>query len=139
MTLVVNRNFNRGLRSKTYGFGNIFEDFFDVHPVFTGHNCVKVEATESGHQISVAAPGLKKSDFSIQLKDGRLTISYQACDGGEEGKRRHLSREAFSKSWTVSKGTTPEDISAKYTAGVLKVSVSRPEQEVPEEHNIKIN
>jgi len=145
MTLVVrNRNFNGGLAPQGYGLKNILEDFFDLEPLakrpIPGQYAqVSAQSFEDRHEISIAAPGLKKSDFNIQLKTDKLTVSYEACEAQDTDDRRTFSRAGFSKVWTVARGTTPEDIRAKYNAGVLKVIVARPEDEVPAEHSIKIN
>ena len=144
MTLVVrNRNSNRGFAPQTYGFGGIFDDFFDLDPFIkrvgvATDDRVKVKSLEDRHEISIAAPGLKKSDFNIQLKSDKLTISYEACSE-ESDSPRSFSKAAFSRVWTVAPGTAPEGIKAKYSAGILKVTVMRPENEVPVEHSIKIN
>jgi HSP20 family protein len=146
MTLVVrNRNLNGGHIPRSYfDLGSVFDDIFQFDP-FTkrSHSVdngqVKVQSFEDRHEISIAAPGLKKSDFNIQLKADKLTISYDACGEEETETPRSFSKTAFSRSWTLSKGMIPEGVKAKYTAGVLKVTVTRPEDEVPTEHSIKIN
>ena len=142
MTLVV-RNPNAGFVPHSY-FGNIFEDIFQLDP-FTRRSFnarddrVHTQSHEDRHEISIAAPGLKKADFNIQLKGGKLTISYDACSEENTDIRRAFSKSAFSRSYNVSRDTNPEDIKAKYSAGILKVTVNRPESEVPAEHSIKIN
>jgi HSP20 family protein len=142
MTLIV-RNPNTGFVPHSY-FGNIFEDLFQLDPFIkrsfnTRDDRVQTQSYEDRHEISIAAPGLKKVDFNIHLKGGKLTISYDACSKEGADILRAFSKSAFSRSYSVSRDTTPEDIKAKYSAGILKVTVNRPESEVPAEHNIKIN
>jgi HSP20 family protein len=147
MTLVI-RNPNAGFVPQTY-FGNIFEEWLGLDPLAvqpkalrrlnTRDDCVHTESLEDRHEISIAAPGLKKADFNIQLKGGKLTISYDACSEESTDIRRAFSKSAFSRSYNISRDTTPEGIKAKYSAGILKVTVNRPESEVPAEHSIKIN
>jgi len=150
MTLVVrnrNHNLNGGFTSHPYfDLGSIFDEILRFDP-FTKNSYnvqderVNIQSHEDRHEISIAAPGLKKADFNIQLKGGKLTISYDACAATQESAsaRRVFSKSAFSKTYSVSRDTTPEDIKAKYSAGILRVIVNRPESEVPAEHNIKIN
>jgi|10_taG_2_1085330.scaffolds.fasta_scaffold07069_5 HSP20 family protein len=145
MTLVVrNRNLSGGFVPRAYSFGSILDDFFFSDPLAkrppsADDDQVKVRSFEDRHEISIAAPGLKKSDFNIQLKADKLTISYDACDEQEAETSRSFSTMAFSRSWSLAKGIIPDGIKAKYNAGVLKVIVARPEDEVPAEHSIKIN
>ena len=142
MTLIV-RNPNAGFVPHSY-FGSLFEDLFQLEP-FTNRSFnsrderVHTQSYEDRHEIFIAAPGLKKTDFNIQLKGGKLTVSYDACP--EEGTKasRSFSKSAFSKTYSVSRDIIPEDIKAKYSAGILKVTIKRPESEVPTEHSIKIN
>ena len=89
--------------------------------------------------LTLLLNALKKADFNIQLKTDRLSISYDASAGEDEESRRTFSKSALYKAYTVPEGTVPEDIKAKYSAGVLKVIVNRPKVEAPTEYNIKIN
>ena len=139
MTLIV-RNHNPGFEPHSY-FGNLWDDFqfLQKRSINTREDRVRVQSLEDRHELSIAAPGLKKADFNIQLKGGKLTISYDACTEEDTETSRSFSKSAFSRTYSVSGDTTPEDVRAKYSAGILKVTVNRPESEVPAEHNIKIN
>ena len=139
MTLIV-RNHSPGFEPHSY-FGNLWDDFqfLQKRPLSAREDRVHVQSLEDKHELSIAAPGLKKSDFSIQLKGDELTISYDACAQEDVKTSRSFSKSAFSRTYSISRSTTPEDIRAKYSAGVLKVTVNRPENEAPAEHNIKIN
>tara|TARA_R110000824_G_scaffold336840_3_gene523358 strand:- start:189 stop:626 length:438 start_codon:yes stop_codon:yes gene_type:complete len=145
MTLVVrNRNLNGGY-DPHIDIGSVFEEILRFDPFAKrSHSSrddrVSIRDLEDRHEISIAAPGLKKADFNIQLKADRLSISYDASvDEDENSQVRMFSKSAFYKAYNVSEGTVPEDIKAKYSAGILKVTVNRPKVEVPTEHNIKIN
>jgi HSP20 family protein len=144
MTLVVrNRNLNGGYNPHI-DLGSVFEEILRFDPFAKrSHSSrddrVSIRDLEDRHEISIAAPGLKKADFNIQLKADRLSISYDASADEDENSRRTFSKSAFYKAYSVPEGTVPEDIKAKYSAGILKVIVNRPKVEVPTEHNIKIN
>lgn len=144
MTLVIrNRNLNGGYAPHT-DIGNIFDEIFRLDPFSRQSRAMKddkvvIQDFEDRHEIFIAAPGLKKGDFNIQLKTDRLSISYDASADEGEGTHRAFSKSAFHKAYSVPGGTTPEDIKAKYSAGILKVIVNRPKVEVPTEHKIKIS
>ena len=84
-----------------------------------------VEETEAGYEISVAAPGLKKADFKITLEKETLSVSYEK----KAENTNILSQDSFNYSWKAPKGTIGSDISAKYVAGILTVSVGKPAEE----------
>lgn len=78
--------------------------------------------------IEMAAPGLQKSDFKINVDDKMLTISYEPDEKKEEtfsGKylRREFNQEAFSRHFTLPETCDTEKIKAKYENGVLRVYV----------------
>ena len=84
-----------------------------------------VQETETGYEISVVAPGLKKADFKITLEEGALCISHQK----QTENANVLSQDSFNYNWKAPKGTAGSDISAKYVAGILTVSVGKPTEE----------
>ena len=89
---------------------------------------INVKETDNEYQLSIAAPGLDKNDFDIQVQQGMLTISAQR----EESKNtndRYNRREYNYSSWTRS-FSLPDDamdgkISAEYKNGELKINVPR--------------
>jgi len=96
---------------------------------------IKVNELDDHSEISIAAPGLSKGDFDISLKNNYVTISYKKSN---EENPRLFSKQAFSKSWSVSQGTKAKDISAKYEAGILTVSIKKNPKTEPKTHSIKI-
>jgi HSP20 family protein len=89
---------------------------------------VNVKETDHEYKLSIAAPGLEKDDFDIQLNQGMLTIS------AEKEENRHADgrfnrREYNYYSWTRS-FSLPEDaidtkISAEYKNGELMIEVPK--------------
>lgn len=87
--------------------------------------------------IDLAAPGLKKSDFNVDYDNGRLTISSEKKDEktekeGEKITRREFSYQSFQRSFHVPEDMVNTDkISAKYTDGILHVSLPKREEKKP--------
>jgi HSP20 family protein len=107
-------------------FFGIFDDFFPIStqknlPTFTTNRRVRVQHKDKATEISVAAPGLSKDAFQVNLNGTTLTIEYAAAEGADT----FFTREQFSRQWRVDQGTTGEDISAAYENGVLVVTVKR--------------
>ena len=97
---------------------------------------VNIKETEDDFFIEVAAPGLKKSDFKIELKNELLTISSDKKD--EKGKdqeqrftRNEFSYQSFSRSFTMPLTGDGDKISAKYEDGILTVTIPKKEEAKP--------
>ena len=108
-------------------FDDILTDMSYSVPTRTRNKgpATNIQETEVAYEISVAAPGLKKADFKITLENGNLCISHQK----QEDETIALSQSSFTYNWKAPKGTVGDDISAKYVAGILTVSVSKPAEE----------
>lgn len=116
---------------------NMFDDLFSDHnPLFgkNGRNLMKTDIRETddakSYRLAVDLPGFKKGEISLDLKDGYLTISAEKdLDKNEEDKKGRLLRQeryagSCSRSFYVG-DVKPEDVKAKYEAGVLSVLVPK--------------
>lgn len=138
---------------------NLFDDFFDdsfgMFPVRSGRdplygkhakNLMKtdVRETETTYEVDVDLPGFKKDEISVDLKDGYLTISAaKGLDKDEKDKEGKFIRQeryagSCSRSFYVG-DLEPEDVSAKYEDGILKLSMpKRDKKELPKSSTIAI-
>lgn len=102
---------------------------------------VNVIETDNDFQIEVAAPGMEKKDFKVEIENGTLTISSeQKKEEKEEGKnytRREFSYNAFARSFSLPENVISEKITAEYDNGILtlslpkkEVTVSKPKKEI---------
>lgn len=88
-----------------------------------------VRETDLGYQIDLAAPGLNKKDFKIELDNDILTISVEKEN--EEKKKengfakKEYSYNMFSRSFIIPENTMPARIDAKYEDGVLKIKLPK--------------
>jgi len=116
----------------------VFEDLFKPwNELFDGRlfkremniPAVNIVEKKDHYQLSLSAPGLKKSDFKIDMDDNVLTISSEKEDNKEEKDDKYTRQEynysSFSRSFTLPEGTDKEKVSAKYEDGVLKVNIPR--------------
>jgi HSP20 family protein len=107
-------------------FLSIFDDFFPTStykglPTFATDRRVRVQNFDDRTEISVAAPGLVKKAFHVDLASNVLTVRYAT----EEGADAFFTQNSFSRSWRVDRDTTAEDITAAYENGVLVVTVGK--------------
>jgi HSP20 family protein len=107
---------------------NFFNDFQ------TGINIPAVNIIEGkdDFRIEVAAPGLDKNDFSIDVKNNVLFISCEKEekkeDENEKIMRREFSYSSFSRSFSLPNTINPDKISAKHRDGVLTISIPKREE-----------
>lgn len=96
---------------------------------------VNVRETNDDFRIEVAAPGMKRDDFKVELDNNVLIISSQREDSREEKDnngdytRREFSYQSFQRSFTLPEDKVEGDkIAASYVDGILKVTVPKKEQ-----------
>ena len=96
---------------------------------------VNVRETNDDFRIEVAAPGMKRDDFKVELDNNVLIISSQREDSREEKDnnddytRREFSYQSFQRSFTLPEGKVEGDkIAASYVDGILKVTVPKREE-----------
>lgn len=110
-------------------FDNDLGDFFGKR--FSDPAANILETTEAFH-LEIAAPGMMKDDFKINLENNILTISAEVEDAKrEEGKnysRKEFYYGSFSRSFTLPKTIDLEKIKAEYESGILKVSLPKKEE-----------
>ena len=82
-----------------------------------------ISQDDSGYQISLAAPGLSRGDFNVEISDNILTISSESSLKDENSLRKEYSYGKFSRSWSLPETTNTEKITAEYQAGILNVNI----------------
>ena len=104
-----------------------------------------VRETEDTYELDIDLPGFKKDEINVELKDGYVTISAaKGLDKDETDKNGKYIRQerytgACSRSFYVGSNIQPEDISAKYEGGVLRLSVPKNvKKQLPEKKIIAI-
>ncbi len=124
-------------------FRNDFLDLWDSGQMVTVPS-INFSEEKDKYSIDVAAPGLQKDDFNISIDGNVLTISCEKESETKENETDNYSRREYNYSSFSRKLTLPEQadsstISAKYTDGVLKLSISKkPETQKEQSHKIKV-
>ena len=122
---------------------NIFDDLFNT-PFFTRseQNMMKTDIKEhdTGYELTVDLPGVKKDDIKAELNDGYLTITAESDTSKDEKdeKGKYICRErysgSYSRSFYVGDSITEEDIKAKFENGTLTLDIPKKEA-LPEKQN----
>lgn len=124
-------------------FRNDFLDLWDNGQVVTVPS-INFSEEKDKYIIDVAAPGLQKEDFNINIDGNLLTISCEKESETETKDKESYSRKEYNYSSFIRKVTLPENadsqsIQAKYTDGVLKLTISKkPEAEKEKSKKIKV-
>lgn len=97
---------------------------------------VNVKETNDEYCIEVAAPGMTKDDFKINLHNNVLTVSSEKKEEKNEEKenytRKEFSYQSFQRSFTVPENNVKSDaIEAAYSDGILKITLPKREEVKP--------
>ncbi len=97
---------------------------------------VNVLEDNDGFEIQVAAPGLGKKDFKIDLDNTLLTISSERTFSDKEEKegrfmRREFGYGKFKRSFSLPDSADGEKIKASYHEGILHISIPKKEEAKP--------
>lgn len=94
---------------------------------------VNIVEHEKHFTLDLAAPGLEKKDFNINIEDDHLVISAEKKSENEEtekGKftRREFNYSVFKRSFYLDDTIHREGIHAAYENGVLRITLPKKEE-----------
>ena len=134
MTLVkFNKNANNALLP---GFNDVFESIFNDtffnDRLINRVPAVNISESSESYHIELAAPGLNKQDFKINVDGNVLNISVEQVPENNGGNRKYNKREycysSFVRSFTMPELADQNRIEAAYENGVLKVEIAKREE-----------
>ncbi len=104
---------------------------------------VNIKEENDKFVLELAAPGMKKDDFKINLDNYQLTISAETRNEKKEREDSYTRREfvynSFSRSFTLPKTIDIDKIKADYRNGVLNIVLPKKEEEAKLTKQIKIS
>lgn len=95
---------------------------------------VNIRETGDNFEVEMAAPGMNKSDFRIELDGNQLTISSEKTTQEEDKEENRYSRKEFSYQSFQRVFQLPKDvvdaerIEAKYENGLLRLLIPKKEE-----------
>jgi len=127
-------------------FSSLVDGFFNDAMTRSGGSAflpkVDVIENETAYELHVAAPGLSKEDFNIELNDNYLTVSGERKFSNEKNEKNYHSIEtqygSFSRSFALPENVDTTKISAKYNNGILELSIPKDEKKALKT-TIKVN
>lgn len=93
---------------------------------------VNITETDEDFRVEMAAPGMKREDFHVELDNDNLVISSEMSDTKEEENtsytRREFSYGSFRRSFHLPNTVEAEKIEAKYEDGLLRLLIPKKEE-----------
>ena len=125
-------------------FPALFSDFFN-RDLFDSNEsnfsntgttlpAVNIKETKENFEVEMAAPGMTKNDFKVELDGNLLTITSETNNQiedneGDRYSRKEFSYQSFQRSFTLPKDVVDADkINAKYEDGVLRLLIPKKEE-----------
>lgn len=117
-------------------FSSLIDQFFNENITRMGGSTfvprVDIVENDNSYEIHVAAPGMNKEDFQLEVKDQFLTISGERKFTNEKKERNFHSLEtqygSFSRSFSLPENVDGAKISARYVNGILEVTIPKDEK-----------
>ncbi|QQS37729.1 MAG: Hsp20/alpha crystallin family protein [Ignavibacteriales bacterium] len=116
-------------------FNNRIQRFFGEFPMsseFSHSFNPRVDISEDENNIFINAevPGVKKDDIKISLQDNILTISGEKKSETKESKDKNYYRNerifgSFTRSFTLPEEINPDKVDAKFSDGILNVTIEK--------------
>lgn len=132
-------------------FKNNFPSFLDE---FLGHDAFKHDINYSNSasansfpainiknhndhfELEMAAPGLQKEDFKIEIQNNVLDVSSETKNENKEDQKNYTRREfnyrSFKRTFTLPEYVSEKNISANYEKGVLRIEIPKKIEEQKE-------
>jgi HSP20 family protein len=117
--------FNRDL----FNWGNL--NFSDTNTTIPA---VNIKETADNYEVEMAAPGMTKKDFKIELDGNSLTISSEKSNERKEKddgrySLKEFSYQSFQRTFTLQKDVVDIDkIQAQYENGLLRLLIPKKEE-----------
>lgn len=119
-------------------FNNLIDDVMNHglteligNDILVSQPSINVHEFDHHYQVQVAAPGMSKGDFQIQLQNGLLTIESTKSNADESssntGKflRREFHYSSFKRSFQLPDHIDQNNINAAYTDGILSIKLPK--------------
>ncbi|MCX2838998.1 Hsp20/alpha crystallin family protein [Salinimicrobium sp. MT39] len=122
---------------------SIFDDMFKTDWMDNGNSgmnrigtsvpAVNISENDDAFNLELAAPGMTKKDFNLELDNGLLTISAEEKKENEKKEnggrftRREFSYTSFKRAFSLPDTVEADKISAEYKEGVLMINLPKRE------------
>ncbi len=123
---------------------SVLDSFFAPTACSTDQRVSRPESdifeNDSNYLVKVDLPGITKDDLSIELENETLTVSASVEQSVPEGYRslrsERQNRIEFSRTFQLGSGIDGQNIKAKFSDGVLALTIPKSEKSLPKQIEI---
>jgi HSP20 family protein len=91
-----------------------------------------VRETSDEYIVELAAPGLEKNEFKVEVQEDLVTIEGQHEEDREESNEEYHRKEfkttSFKRSFRLPQSIVSDAVDAKYNQGILKLTLPKREE-----------
>jgi len=129
---------SKDLTKATSVMPSVFDDYFkpwkDLFDFNGGRTitatvpAVNITEEKDQFKLTLAAPGMDKDDFRIDIEGDMLTISADTEEREETPTRQEYNYSSFSRSFRLPVSVVKDKVEAKYKDGILKLYLPKTEE-----------
>lgn len=139
--------FNNRTKNTAPYFNNVFDSLFsdalNKNYGISKMPAVNIAETAANYKIELAAPGLNKEDFKIELKKENLSVwAEKKSEETQEQKdytRKEFEYFSFARSFVLPEGVDTDNIIAEYINGILTITLGKKEPAKDEHKEIVVS
>ena len=127
------------LKRQNPAFTSLFDDLIfnqDWNNQNLSLPAVNIIEADDHIDVQLATPGMKKSDFQIEVDEGVLIISSETVTHSNETQTSYTLKEfgnrSFKRSFNIPDTIYVDKITAAYKEGILTVSLPKKEEALPQ-------
>ena len=127
--------------SRSYEPSSIWDPFQEFFGTVAHAAATDIRESDQDFTIETELPGYDKNEIAVNMKEGVLTVRAEHQNKSDENGSGYIRRERSSQTverrFEVS-GVDAGAITAQYVNGVLKLTLPKLPEIVPEQHQIQI-
>ena len=104
---------------------------------------VDIYEDEQNITLKLEVPGIDEKDIDVRIENNTLTVHGERKLEKEEKEEnfRRVERQygSFTRSFTLPNSVNPEQVSADYDKGVLKVNLAKKAEATPKQIKVNVN
>ena len=128
------------ISNRTKFIPSILDDLINLDWNYDSHSfsvpAVNIKELDTHFEIELAIPGKNKNDFEIEIEDGLLSISSSFNKEKKEDNskltRIEFDYNSFKRTFSIPESVDSSKIEATYKGGILKISLSKRDEALPE-------
>ncbi|MCD8088124.1 MAG: Hsp20/alpha crystallin family protein [Oscillospiraceae bacterium] len=125
---------------KQYKTSNRWDPFQEFFGTVVYSAATDIRETDEAFMLETELPGYDKSEISVNMKEGVLTIHAEHKEDDSDNKdyiRRERTWKTVDRSFEVT-GVDAAGITAEYVNGILKLTLPKLPEVIPQQHQIEI-